>query len=144
VHPVAEQSANDIPSGVATGDAERFFRAERREKLKSTGTFLAKNKPRASKRIPTGKLSSTVRTALYNIAKQARLRGQEPFTAFAVKGAATTKGRNSKTAYPPLRYFVAIGTPEERRPVKKVKRGVAVVAKELNGRIVGYRIYHQR
>jgi hypothetical protein len=40
---------------------------------------------------------------------------------------------------------VAIGRPqEETSVVEKVKRGVAVVAKELNGRIVGYRIYHQR
>jgi len=39
---------------------------------------------------------------------------------------------------------VAIGTPEGEETVEKVKRGVAVVAKELNGRIVDYRIYHQR
>jgi hypothetical protein len=47
---------------------------------------------------------------------------------------------------------LAVGTPAEPKPSKgaakltasKVQRGVAVVAKELDGRIVGYRIYHQR
>jgi hypothetical protein len=43
----------------------------------------------------------------------------------------------------PLRYLIAIGTPEGDATVK-VKRGVAIVAKELSGRIIGYRIYHQR
>jgi hypothetical protein len=39
---------------------------------------------------------------------------------------------------------VAVGTPTKGETVEKVKRGVAVVAKELNGRIIAYRIYHQR
>jgi hypothetical protein len=145
VHPVAEQSATGVPAGVATADADRFFRAERREKLKLTGVFLAKTKPTASKRVPTGKLSPTARAALSNIAKHARLSGKQTFTAFAVKAVQTSRGRAAKAAAAaaPSRYLVAIGTPEGET-VEKVKRGVAVVAKELNGRIVGYRIYHQR
>jgi hypothetical protein len=144
LHPVDEPSATGVPTGTATNDAERFFRAERRDKLKLAGVFLAKTKPTASKRVPTGKLSPTARAALSNIAKQARLGGKQTFTAFAVKGAQTSKDRAAKAAAAvPSRYLVAIGTPEGET-VEKVKRGVAVVAKELNGRIVGYRIYHQR
>jgi hypothetical protein len=39
---------------------------------------------------------------------------------------------------------VTVGTPKKGESEEKVKRGVAVVAKELNGRIIAYRIYHQR
>jgi hypothetical protein len=42
-----------------------------------------------------------------------------------------------------LRYHIAIGAPEGDTP-QNVKRGIAVVAKELNGSIMGYRIYRQR
>jgi hypothetical protein len=143
VHPVAEHSATDVPPGVATADAERFFRTERREKLKLAGVFLAETKPTASKRVSTYKLSTTARAALSNIAKLAQLGGKQRFTAFVVEGAKTSKGRTAKAVPAPSRYLVAIGTPEGET-VEKIKRGVAVVAKELNGRIVGYRIYHQR
>jgi hypothetical protein len=143
VHPVEVPSATDVPAGVTAAEAERFFRAERREKLKLTGAFLAKTKPTASKRVPSGKLSPTVRAALSRIAEKARLGDKERFTAFAVKAAQTSKGRAAKAPSAPSRYLVAIGTPKGET-MEKVKRGVAVVAKELNGRIVAYRIYHQR
>jgi len=42
-----------------------------------------------------------------------------------------------------LRYLITVGTPV-RKVHEKVKRAVAIVAKELNGRIYGYRIYYQR
>jgi hypothetical protein len=145
VHPVDEPSATGVPAGVASPDAERFFRAERREKLKLAGVYLLETKPTASKRTATGKFSPTVKAALSNIAKKAGLDGKQKFTAFAVKGAQTSnKGRAAKkAASAPSRYLVAIGTPKGET-VEKVRRGVAVVAKELKGRIVGYRIYNQR
>jgi hypothetical protein len=143
VQPVEEHSATGVPETEATDDAERFIRAERRQKLKLAGNFLTKTKPTASKRIPTGKLSPTAKTALSNIANRAGLGGETTFSAFAVKGAQRSKGRATKAASTPSRYLVAIGTPEGER-VEKIKRSVAVVAKELNGRIISYRIYHQR
>lgn len=143
VHPVEEHSATSVPEAAAAPDAERFIRAERREKLKLAGDFLTKTKPTASKRIPTGKLSSPAKTALSNIANLAGLGGEQTFSAFAVKGAHRSKGRGAKVASAPSRYLVAIGTPEGQR-AEKIKRGVAVVAKESNGRIISYRIYHQR
>jgi hypothetical protein len=143
VHPVAGSSATDVPRGVTAADATRFFRAERRAKLRQTGEFLRETKPTASKRVPAGKLSPITKTALSNIAKLAGLGPKKTFTAFAVKNAPPAKSRNAKAAAAPSRYHVAIGTPTTEK-ADKIKRGVAVVAKELNGRIVGYRIYHQR
>jgi hypothetical protein len=81
--------------------------------------------------------------ALANIAKLAGLKPTQSFSAFAVKGALTLSRRTAKAAGAPSRYFVTVGTPRDGQ-ADKVKRGVAVVAKEMNGRIVGYRIYHQR
>jgi hypothetical protein len=146
VHPIEVPRATDIPPGVTPAEAERFFRAERREKLKLTGAFLAKTKPTASKQVPSGKLSSTERTALSRIAEKAQLGDKETFAAFAVKGAQSSKRRAAKTKTPPSapsRYLVAVKTPTKGETEEKIKRGVAVVAKELNGRIVAYRIYHQ-
>lgn len=143
VHPVAESSVTGVPKGVATAVAERFFRAERRAKLRLAGTFLRETKPTASKRVPKSKWSPAAKTALSRIAKLAGLGAAQIFTTFAVKSAPASKGRIAKTARTRLRYHLTIGTPGGEAP-DKIKRGVAVVAKELNGRIVGYRIYHQR
>jgi hypothetical protein len=144
VHPIAEPSATNIPASIETAEAERFFRAERRQKMKLAGDFLTETKPTASKQVPTGKLSPNTRTALSNIAKRAGLE-KPKFTAFAVQGASASKGRATKATVVPSRYLIAIGTPVEGdKTEKKIKRGIAVVAKELHGRIVGYRIYHQR
>lgn len=143
VHPVAVPSATEIPKGVVNADAERFFRAERRSKLRLSGEFLAKTKPTASKRVPAGKFSPSTKTALSNIAKVAGFDTTPQFTAYAVKVPSTPKARGAKAATAPSRYHIAIGTAGSER-TDKVKLGVAVVAKEVQGRIVGYRIYHQR
>jgi hypothetical protein len=143
VHPVAGPSATDIPKGVAVGDAERFFRAERRAKLKLSGEFLTETKPTASKRVPAGRLSPSTKAALSNIAKLAGIGAKQIFTTFAVKNAPARKGRGVKTATAPSRYHISIGTPGRKRS-GKINCGVAMVAKEVAGRIVAYRIYHQR
>ncbi len=143
VHPIAEPSATKVPTNVATVEAESFFRSERRQKMKMTGDFLTKTKPTASKRVPTGKLSPLTKAALSNITKLAGLSEKQTFTAFAVEGAPTPKGLVSKVKPSPMRYLIAIGIPEGET-TEKVNRGIAVVAKELNGRIIGYRIYQQR
>ena len=67
----------------------------------------------------------------------------QAFKAFAVKGGAVAKTRSAKRANVPTRYHLAIGAPG--KPGKdEFSRGVAIVAKELDGHIVAYRIYHQR
>jgi hypothetical protein len=143
VHPVARPGATGVPKGTATADAERFFRAERRAKLRLAGAFLTVTKPTASKRARQHKLSPNTRTALSNIAKLAGLRTTQRFTTFAVKAAPVSRGRAAKAVTAPSRYHITIGTPGNGAP-KQIRRGVAVVAKELDGRIVGYRVYHQR
>jgi hypothetical protein len=145
LHPVIQPSATVVPADVPTADAERSFRAERRHRMKLFGDFLTQTKPTASKQVKIEKLPSSTRTALSNIAKLAGLGEKQTFMAFAVKRAPSSKGRTPKFTTPPLRYHVTIGTPESRETItRRVKRGIAVVAKELNGRIIGYRIYYQR
>jgi len=142
VHPIIVQSATGVPTGVAKADSDRFFRAERRQKMKLAGDFLVQTKPTASKRVAARKLPKTTVGDLSEITKSVRLPEKQTFIAYAVKGAQGAKGRIAKARTAPLRYLVTIGTPEEDS-TEKVHRGVAVVAKELGGRIMGYRIYQQ-
>ncbi len=143
LHPVLRTTPTTVPKGMVRDQAERFFRAERRAKLEQVGAFLSKTKPTASQQVPVRKLASTTTQALANIAKLAGLKPTQSFSAFAVKGAPTLSRRTAKAVGAPSRYFVTVGAPRNGQ-ADKVKRGVAVVAKEMNGRIVGYRIYHQR
>lgn len=143
LHPVLAATPTHVPKGVSTPDAERFFRAERRAKLEQTGVFLAKTKPTASQRVSVRTLAPRIKQTLSNLAKQAGLKPSREFLAFALSGAPTLRRGIAKLAAAPSRYFVTVGTPKGAK-ADKVKRGVAVVAKEMNGRIVGYRIYHQR
>lgn len=143
VHPVLRNTPTTVPKGTVASQAERFFRAERRAKLQETGAFLSKTKPTASQQVALRKLPAATKQALANIAKQAGLESSQSYSAFAVKGAPAPVRRTAKVAAAPFRYFVTVGTPGDGQS-DKVKRGVAVVAKEMNGRIVGYRIYHQR
>lgn len=143
VQPVTRPDATGVPKGLAAVDAERFARAERRAKLRQLGTFLSDTKPTASKRAPKQPLSPKTRTALSNVAMLAGLSATQAFTAFAVKGGAASKVKSGKASTVPSRYHLAIGTPGAKARDNSM-RGVAVVAKELDGRIVGYRIYRQR
>lgn len=143
VQPVARPKSAGVPKGLSAEDAERFSRAERRVKLRQVGEFLADTKSTASKRSPKRTLTPRTKTALSNIAKLAGLDATQAFTAFAVKSASGPKAKTGKAATEPSRYHLAIGTPGDK-PRDSKSRGVAVVAKESEGRIVGYRIYHQR
>jgi hypothetical protein len=143
VHPVAKQVAPGVPKGVAADNAERFFRGERRAKLKLTGEFLKKTKPTASKQQVSGKMPANVKTALANIARNGGLPAGQKFTAFKVKGSKTPKGGAAKLATAPSRYYVTVGRAPQHASVPTVPN-VAVVAKEVADRIIGYRIYHAR
>ena len=78
-----------------------------------------------------------------DIARSAGLNGDQPFMAYEVEKPPASKSRTKKVRTQRLRYLIAIGKPEGDTTLK-INRGVAVVAKELNGHIIGYRIYHQR
>ena len=144
VHPIATPSATSLPKGIAAENLEFFSRAERREKMKTMRAFLTDTKPTASKQVPTGKLSSQAKKALSNIVEKAGFSKKQVFTAFAVKKAHVPKSQNIKDAKTSMRYLITVGVPKQKKELKNVKQGVAVVAKEIGGRIVSYRICHQR
>jgi hypothetical protein len=129
-------------------EVQAFERAERRAALKATGQFLARSKPTASEPAPQAAVTATVGKALSNIARAVGLTGGTAFRAFAVKaGADAAKEARSAPAAKalalPTRYHLAI----QRVPGAAgapVQAAVAIVAKELDGRIVGYRVYARR
>lgn len=143
LHPVEVPAVQPAAKGVDAVAAERFARAERRAKLRLVGQFLGQTTLTASRQETDAAVLPTVRNALANIARLAGLGTQQTFAAFAVEGGPVLRRRAGKVAAQPSRYHLAIGTPD-RRGDERVRRGVAVVAKERDGRIVGYRIYHQR
>ena len=143
VHPVALPGEPKSSKSIPLADIHGFARAERRAKLKATGDFLRKTKPTASKRVEAPKITSGARTALGNIAKAAGLSKAQAFKTFAVKGGTSAQRSGAKAAAVPTCYHIAIGRPKGV-PENKISHGIAVVAKEMEGRIVGYRIYHQR
>lgn len=138
IHPIVTAGAG-IPKGVATADAERFFRAERRAKLKQKGEFLQQTKATASRRSKPTRVTRTVSTALANIARTAGIADGHKFVAFDVTSPSGLATARTKVASAPSRYHLAVS-----KAKGSVPNGIAVVAKELNGRIIGYRIYHQR
>jgi hypothetical protein len=143
VHPVVAPTAPGIPKGVASADAQRFFRAERRTKLRLSGTFLQQTKATASQRSALATIPAAMKAVLSNLAKVAGLGAEQAFAAFDVKAGKGGDDRAGKTLSVPSRYHVAIGTPRGAKS-KNVNRGVAVIAKEMDGRIIGYRVYDQR
>lgn len=142
VHPVLASGATTDAKGAAVNAAERFRRGERRAKLRQVGDFLQKSKPTASKRQPGARASATAKTALANIAKKNGLPAGQAFTAFKVKGGAPVpKGGAAKVASAPSRYYVAVAKPTGKGGDYSL---VGLVAKEVGGRIIDYRVYHRR
>jgi Peptidase family C25 len=142
VHPAAVASATSIPRGIDVAESKRQARRERRAKLCATGEFLKQTKPTASRKARKVHKSATVRAALANIARAAGIAPRKEFTAFEVKAPKGARPRNSKATPVASRYYVAV-----YRSGKKAGAnggGVAAVAKEVSGRIVGYRIYRER
>ncbi len=143
VHPILPAETTGVPKGMEMASAERFFRSERRAKMKQVGEFLQQTKPTASKRVPGGRLSATTKRALSNIARLGGLRPNEKFHVYKVKGIKTAKETSAKVATAPSRYHLAIGHSGDRKKAHRFTL-VCVLAKESGGRIVGYRIYHRR
>lgn len=141
VHPVA-QVQTPVPNGPTLEATERFRRNERRAKLKQTGDFLQQTKPTASKKVKGASGSASAKSTLASIAARSGLRRQQPFAAYRVKGAKAPKAGGAKAASAPSRYYVTVGRPKTKRTRGKHYR-VAVVAKEVAGRIIDYRIYHE-
>jgi hypothetical protein len=143
VHPVAAPGATKAPRGTAKETTMRFRRSERRAKLRKTGEFLKETKPTASRRQKGVRIPTQARSALARIAAKGGLPRSQAFAAFRVKGIKTVGRGPAKLAGAPSRYYLAIGKPRSKAKDSGTYR-VAVIAKELGGRIIDYRIYHQR
>lgn len=144
---IAAKAAPGAKSASAAGDDKSFARAELRAKLRVAGAVLAMTKPTASKVITGGSVPAKAKADLEKIAQAAGLRGKKSVRAYAVKvkSSFAGNGKGAKAVSLPTRYLVAVGKPPASgRTPQKVMTGVAVVAKEVNGTIVGHRIYHQR
>ena len=95
----------------------------------------------------SAKASAAVRRALAHIAERAGLAADQVFVAYAVEspaGAAVPAARGKATPAP-TRYHLAVATPPAAtRPSGAAPSAVAALAREVDGRIVGYRVYVQR
>jgi hypothetical protein len=138
IHPVAIVSPTAVPKGVDVEKSQRDERQQRRAKLREVGEMLQETKPTASQKTRKARKSPTVRKALANIARKAGIAAKKEFTAYTVKMPKGVRRRGSKAAPAASRYYVAVC-----RPGPSGYR-IAAVAKEVSGRIIGYRIYTEK
>lgn len=143
VQPAWVPAASDTPKHADSEEIERLKRRDRRAKLRVQGRYLQQTKPTAARREKAVRKSARVRTALTNIARRAGMGGKSEFVAYGVQRPAASRVRDTKAAPVATRYYVALSTPKGRRS-ETLNLGVAAIAKEVQGRIVGYRIYTQR
>jgi hypothetical protein len=158
--PAVQPVLADVPplaDKAADGDvAKRQRRRERRAKLASEGAHLQASRATASKPAKMPALAPRVHRALTKIAKDAGIRSPQRFRMFAVRAPVTPVAeRTKKGAVRKLarragaaridtskrRFFVAIEKPPN---AGRGPHAVAVVVKEVAGRIVDVRKYEQR
>jgi Peptidase family C25 len=142
IHPVIKAHAVKVAAQAEDDVSERFRRKERRAKMTQLGHYLRDNKPTASKAFAGARPSANAKKALANIAAQGGLRRSQAFTAYKVKGVKETKGTAAKLASAPSKYYLTIGVPA--KPGNPMLNRVAIIAKEVGGRIVDYRVYKRR
>ncbi len=138
IHPVVIASPTAVPKGVDVEASERQERRQRRRKLRDMGELLQKTKPTASQKAGTVRKSPAVRKALANIARKAGIGTSKEFTAYTVKMPQGVRRTGTKALPAASRYYVAVCRPQID------DYSVAAVAKEVNGRITGYRIYMEK
>jgi hypothetical protein len=144
VHPAkVGNAAARLPKNADRGHIERVGRRDRRVKMRVAGRFLQETKATAARQETAVRKSPSVRAALSNIAQRAGIGGKREFVAYKVDRPAAAGIRDTKAAPAATRYYVALSTPRGRRS-ETLNLGVAALAKEVNGRIVGFRIYTQR
>lgn len=138
IHPVVIASPTAVPRGVDVAKSQRDERKQRRAKLRAVGELLERTKPTASKKARKVRKSPAVRKALANIARKAGIGSTKEFTAYDVKMPPGVRRRGTKGAPVATRYYVAVYRPDVD------EYSVAAVAKEVAGRITGYRIYLEK
>jgi hypothetical protein len=139
VHPVKTENPTGVPKGVDADDARRVERRERRLKLKTMGEFLRDHKPTASRKAKGAPKSASVRKALNNIATRAGIT-RKTFSVYDVDtpAAARAATKKDKTSAIASRYYVSVYKP------RGASRRIAAVAKQVGGRIIGFRIYLEK
>lgn len=143
IHPVAHAESVVTKDKAIKKDIDRFARAERRAKLQAVGNFLEKTKPTASK-LATTKVKGATKQSLQQLAKESGMGKAQTFISFNVKvPAAATTMQKSRASGVPTQYHIALDCPEGVHD-HRTHNCIALVAKELQGKIVGYRVYHQR
>ncbi|MEK6302111.1 MAG: hypothetical protein AABO41_15485 [Acidobacteriota bacterium] len=142
IHPVsvvAPQTAiaAGTRAGKSAGDA--VDRGGRRQQLHAKGMWLAKNQPVATGS-GTKKRSSSVDASLKKIADKVNVKVNRTMS-FQIKRGVVPKSKMAK-AITPTAFHVALGV----APMKKARtpQVVAVVAKEVAGKIVSFRALHRR
>jgi hypothetical protein len=138
IHPAIITSATNIPKGIDAEQSNRVERRARRAKMRAEGDLLKETKPTASRKATKARKSSAVGKALANIARVAGIGKRKKFMAFDVTMPQRGRSRGIKAALMASRYYVAV----YRRDPDSYS--VAAVAKEVSGRIVGYRIYMEK
>ena len=144
IHPVLKPETKTKSVTTSTAETERFRRSEIRAKLKQTGDFLQATKPTASQPEPRKRVTANAKATLARIAVEGGLSRNQPFLSYKVKGAPPARGGKigaRKAATAPTRYFLTVG---KSRLKEQSELKIAIIAKEVGGRIVDYRIYNQR
>jgi hypothetical protein len=147
LHPARVPGATGVPKGLAPLDVQRLQRRERRATLRSAGELLEATKPATSQPQPAARPSAAVRRALAHIAERAGLAADQVFVAYAVESPALAAARpaRGKATPAPTRYHLAVSTPPgAARASGAPPSAVAALAREVDGRIVGYRVFVQR
>jgi hypothetical protein len=143
VQPARVARATGIPKNADREEVERVGRRDRRVKMRVAGRFLQETKPTAARIEKAVRKSAGVRAALSNIARRAGIGSGMAFVAYKVNRPSAAGIRDTKAAPAATRYYIALSTPKGRRS-DTLNLGVAAVAKEVKGRIIGFRIYTQR
>lgn len=143
IHPVTKRHAAKAPRGADVAETGRFRRNERRAKLKQTGDFLQATKPTAAGLDARHRPAAQVKATLARIAARSGLGRNLPFVPYKVRGAPRARRGAKKVASAPSRYYLGIRFQRGARG-RKGRHRVAVVAKEVGGRIVDYCVYYER
>jgi hypothetical protein len=137
IHPVSVPKSKTAVSKAAADDG--IDRSARRQQLHNKGVFLAKSQPVASSSAKAGR-SSAVNTLLYKIADKMNMKDCS-IRSFSIKRTQKPKSATAK-AMTPSAFHVVLGSTPSTNP--RAKLVVAVVAKEVAGKIVSFRELQRR
>jgi hypothetical protein len=137
IHPVSVPNPRTAVSKAAAGDG--IDRSGRRQQLHNKGIFLAKSQPVASSSA-SARRSTSLSKVLYKIAAKANMKDCS-IRSFSIKRTQKPKSAMAKSMTPNA-FHVVLGTTPSKNP--RTPQVVAVVAKEVAGKIVSFRELQRR